>query len=503
MDAAFESVFKSVCTEVTEIINAAQLGDNTVHLATVRKVLGAIRTGSKLTGNVNVVELAAKGDRRARSALKEKVYQIIASKKYLEKDIDRLLEGYYINYYGTPADISSTTTDLLVDKLNQILIPRDSQLTDKYRKFAQMVFQECFGYGILDEFMDLGIDDKLHKVEEIAISGENQLSLKISGLNFKLDKLTYPDVLIRRVTGILATKSERSLSKVNDLIESELLDGSRITLTCPPRSKYYTYNLRLHYHKSVSIEQKIKLGSTTAEFEKWLDAAMNCKSRIVVGGPQASGKSTDIYQLCERYQPNTTVVTAESAYELNLENIRHLTVVPLKLASDDDIDEFLASLFRYNAQALVLGEARTGNDAYLYTQISKRQSYGTICSWHTSNAKDCLFDMARNLMTCGKTRSLEEALIELSNSIDFIIVKDIADEFSLDPGLRHVKEVCEVPKIDRETFTQNKGIELKTIFKFDYGEDFTLKRVEDISDDMANKLEERCHRYSEIKRLRI
>lgn len=465
----------------------------------VVKLFTGVKNGAIFSRERSVMDLAAMGDKLARNTLKMTIYKILASKKFEERMIDYILSGYYINYYGTSKEISSTTTDLLTNKINLVLISKSkSSYDDKLQKLSQVVFQECFGYGVLDEFIDLGVDSRYNKVEEIAAFGPDQLMLKVSGVDYKLDKVYYPEELIEKVANRLSRKAETGLSHATPRIETELLDQSRVTLTTKPLNAHTTFNIRLHYSGELSIAKQIELGSTTREFENFLDLIMNFHVRIVVAGAQGSGKTTRIRDICRRYEPNTTISTVETSFELALDNIPYLIVNKF----DADVlssEELLKTLFRVNAKTLILGESRTPEDIMLFTQMSKRQANGSITTYHSSDPKECIYDMANTFLRGEHTvNTFGEALSEVSKSIDIIMVQKTMEDNSKHPGKRHISICCEVPTVDTENY---KDFKLIPLFEYDYEKD-RLDVCNPISADLEKVLLKRNYDTRKMSLLR-
>lgn len=488
MDARAIRALSSFNAKIIEDINATNyVGQK--HDVPLRNLFSNPKDIVSFRKETSVVERAAQGDRTARQAIKQEILKLITTKyKVSESDIDRILEGYYINYYGTPRDISAVKSDLLISKLNIILLPRDADLELKYQKFVQVIYQDCFGLGILDEFLDLGIDAKFNKVEELIMGGPNQVGVVISGNKFKFDKIVYPIKEIEKVVIRLSKNSKIALSEAHDKIETELLDQSRVTLLCPPIASDYSFNLRLHYAQALSREKKIELGSSTEEFETFWDIIMKYKPRGVVFGPQGSGKSTDIRDLCARYPSNTSIVTAETSYEIALDKTKHLWVRKLRLGVTDE-EDFMETLFRLAADCLILGEARSPVDVMMYTQMAKRQAFGIWSTWHSSDVEEGLFDMANNLVRGGFFKTEESALRELCRSVEIVSVKDVMDASTPYEGRRYPKEVSEICGIEIADDGAIKIIK-NVLFEYDMKE-YKLKKVNGITPALAKKYSKR------------
>lgn len=469
-------------------------------VSTIRSLFSNVNKDTSLTREDTLFDLAAKGDVKARGTLMDLIIRLLSKEVRVKvKEIDTILGGYYINYYGSPSDFTTVSNPLLFEFLNKILISKDADYDTKIEKLAQVIYQECWGYGMLDEFRYFGIiNDYFDKIEEIQCNGSNQLCLKISGTDFKLDKLFYPDFEIEKVAKKLQRNAERGLTRVNPKVETELVDGSRVTLTCPPLSANHSFNIRLHYSRSISSEDEIRIGSSSRDVEGFLDLTMNFHPRIMVVGGQGVGKTTSIVNICKRYPHSTSIVTAETSFELELDKIKYLQVQKLRLGVLSP-EEFLESLFRFNADVLVMGEARSSSDVMLTTQVAKRQEFGTINTWHSGDASEGLRDCANALVRGGYFKTGREALVEICSSIDIVLVKRNVDKNQSHLKVsRHYYQICEVPKL---TVDGNEPFKLNVLFEFNY-EKGVIEKKNVLSEDMLDVFNKRVYNPKLIEVLR-
>lgn len=454
------------------------------------KLFTSVKNGANFKRDESVMDLAARGSKSAKNLLMKKIYEILSNINLPIESIDLILSGYYIDYYAPASSICSTGSDLIKSVLNKILLNKEkSSVEQKLKKLVQVVYQECYGFGILDEFRDLGIDANFNKVEEIAAFGPNQLMLKVSGVDYKLDKIYYPEELIAKVTNRLSRGETKGLNESNPKIESELLDQSRITLTGPPLNATNTFNIRLHYGNELTVKDQIRLKSTTRELENFIDLIMCFHPRIAVAGGQGTGKTTRIRDICRRYPDNSTILTAETSFELGLDNIDSLLVNRFKSNHLPNIEDLLALFFRQNAKVLVLGEARSPDDVMLFTQMAKRQAYGSVTTFHSDNPIEGITDMANTLLRGQSNMDYPQALSEVTKSIDFVIVQRVMEEGSKHPGKRHVFKVVEIPSLPNN---YSGDWQPNVLFEYDYEQD-KLVNVNPISEEAQKILLSRVY----------
>ena len=459
----------------------------------LNKLFSSFSSSATFNREDNILDLAQKGDRKRRRVIVDRIASELYSElQGREKDVDEILENYYINYYGTIEDLTkfcSRDNVLFTNFLNKILIKKDAPFEDKCAKLAQVCFQEIWGLGPLDEFFNFDVDSNKRKIEELACSGPNQMNITVSGQKLKFSEINYDPDRLERLCKRLCKPAAVTLNKVNPTIETEFLDHSRVNVTGGNFTSPSTFNIRRHYPGGFSVEDQIKLGSSTWECEHFLDLYCKFHPRIIVCGGQSTGKSTKIREICARLPQNSTIVCAESAMELGLEKIKHLIVYSIRtgvLPPDVTIEK----LFRFNADAIVFGEARSGDNVMAYKESCYRTDNLTCTSWHADSPESVLPDMAANLASSGYASSEHGALDTLAKGTDLIIFLRNCDEsYGKYQGLRHISRICEVPNDPNSLGPNDK---YRDIFKFDY-DDMKLKAVQPISEQHQKDLLARVH----------
>lgn len=420
-------------------------------------------------------------DPKSRHRILELIYQKLMSYGLNEREVDAVLSQYYINYYGTPSDITSDENLIGLSTIKRILIEKDADYDVKVAKLAQVVYQETYGMSIVDEFIYLPKSGNV-KVEEVACFGPDAFWIKVSAIDVKLNRVEIPARNLKPTVERLATCAEGfSLNKENNRISTDSLNKDRVSITCPDYSRFYEFNIRRHYPNSITTEQRIKLGSTTVAFEKWLDDVMMAFPRIVLTGDQAVGKSTLLRSIVERYPSNTVLSTIESAYELELSKIPHLIVKQLKSLKISPEDAMEDSL-RFGLHLMINGETRSGTEVSVSLQAGQRSSKGTITTTHAVDA-DALIRVWTQLLIRDRVFTSEaSAKYNIAQATDIVIVPGVDNRGPSATGLRYIDSVWEVPSYepDRgEVFTT------RLLFKARKG-DFRLEQVGKLSETTLN-----------------
>lgn len=416
-------------------------------------------------------------DPKARKQILELIYQKLMSYGLNEREIDSVLSQYYINYYGKPSDITSDQKIIGLSTIKRILIEKDSDYDVKIRKLAQVVYQETYGMSVADEFIYM-TPMKGSKVEEIACFGPDAFWLKISANDVKLDKVLVPARNLKPMVERLATCAPGfSLNKENSRISTDSLNKDRVSITCPDYSRYYEFNIRRHYAKAITTEERIKLGSTTRAFEAWLDDLMMAFPRIVITGDQAVGKSTLLRSVVERYPSGTVLSTIESAYELELGKIPHLIVKQLK-SLDISPEDAMEDSLRFGLHLMINGETRSGTEVSVSLQAGQRSSKGTITTSHAPNAEDLIRVWTQLLIRDKVFTSEASAKYNIAQGLDIAIVPGVDNKGVNATGLRYIEAVYEIPSYEPD---KGETFETRLLFKARKG-DFKLEQVGSLSE---------------------
>lgn len=415
-------------------------------------------------------------DPKARKQILELIYQKLMSYGLNEREIDAVLSQYYINYYGTPSDVTSDENLIGLSTIKRVLIEKDSDYDVKIRKLAQVVYQETYGMTVADEFIFLPPSGRV-KVEEIACFGPDSFWIKVSAIDVKFDKVKIPARNLKPVVERLSSCApDFSLNSENNRVSTDSLNKDRVSITCPDYSRYYEFNIRRHYAKAITTEERIKIGSTTRAFETWMDDIMMAYPRVVLTGDQAVGKSTLLRSIVERYPSNTVLSTIESAYELELSKIPHLIVKQLKSLKISPEDAMEDSL-RFGLHLMINGETRSGTEVSVSLQAGQRSSKGTITTTHAVDADALVRVWTQLLIRDGVFTSEASAKYNIAQATDIAIVPAVDNRGANATGLRYIDSVWEIP-----SYEPDKGeiFEKRLLFKARKG-DFKLQQVNKLS----------------------
>lgn len=437
---------------------------------------------------------------RARAVCLELIYGLLSTMRIDMLDLDAMLSQYYINYYGSPTDITSSKNPIALSVLKKILISPTDDVETKLRKLAQIIYQDLYGVGVLDELLYMSADSASGvKVEEIASFGPNCQWFAASGIPTKLDKINVPETLLSMiVTRLSENEPEFNLNKTTPSLSTDSSNGDRISITCPEYTRYYDFNIRRHYPGVITKEIMIESGSTTAEYEAFMDLVMNFYPSIILTGDQSAGKTTRLRMIAERYPANTVIGTIESSFELELSKINHLIVKQLRALSLGP-EKALEDCLRFGLHVMCNGETRNGREVDTVLQVALRSSKGTLTTSHAPDAWACLRTYTQMLVKDKIYTNEKSALYAISQAIHLIIVPAVDNNGDDATGLRYIDAVYELPKL-KESEMDN--FEPRILFEADREDNFRLKQVNRLSDSTLKVFAKRSRNMKAIEKLR-
>lgn len=397
------------------------------------------------------------------------------------RTINAILSQYYINYYGEPSDLTSSTQRIGLNKIRRILIGKDSEYEVKLSKLAQVIYQETYGMSVVDEFIYMQPEDSDDtKIEEIGCFAPDCFWFKVSGVDVKLDRVAIPERNLQPMVDRLSRCAPNfTLNPKNPSVSTDSLNNDRVSITCPNYSRYYEFNIRRHYPGKITTEFLIKKGSTTRGFERFLDDIMGCYPRISITGDQAVGKTTWLRRIASRYPYGTVVGTIESSFELELQKLPNLIVKQLR-SVDVEPEKALEDSLRFGLAVMINGENRSGKEAATSLQAGQRSSKGTLSTSHAPTAWDFIRMMVQLLIRDRIFTNEKSALYYIVNNIDLIIVPGVDNAGDEASGVRYMSAVYEIPSVKESELD---SFEPRLLFKAEKERDgyFPLKQVANLS----------------------
>lgn len=391
--------------------------------------------------------LAIDGSPQAREFMQNSIYFLLIEKTGIinADNIDTLLKEYHINYYesiytgGDKECIIKPIDNEIMSHLSKYSISRQDEYDIKLQKLTQIIYQEIYGYGILDELI---FDSRLN---EVACTRSDYIWIQYNGIKrhipntkfiFKNEE-SYRKVIENRLTSTAREEMNAGAPLVNAILNN----GARVTALRPPLSKYYVVNIRLFASKA----QLVKYRSRFVEDRiSRIIELLTSKGRrnVAIIGEQGSGKTTAADELIiKQLDSDISIGLAENIHELNVSsNYPQKNIVELQYTKEFKPSDITEIFFRLNRDIVIYGEVRNSYEAFEMIKAMLRQSRGSLFTFHSSSTRRMIHDLRQLLMQTGYYTDFREAQFDVADAVDLVVHIKLDRE----TGQRYVYKVSEV-----------------------------------------------------------
>lgn len=306
---------------------------------------------------------------------------------------------------------------------------------------------EAHARVICDRLFGLDVLGPLYRapgVDEIRVNRWDRIYYQEHGRNTVAEGLRFHapedlENLIRR----LILHTGKAIDQSNPVVESQRLDGTRITATLPPFSHHPTLVLRRHGTFTLTPETVVASGMVNEALLRLLAALVRGRANLLISGATGSGKTSLLRFLVRYLHPKLRIVTLETHWELGLDeaypdrDIVALQEVPGRIS----MQEAFRHILRQTPNVIIVGEAR-GGEADETVKACVRGHDGTMATGHFTGVREAIRGMARLIVIDGgKPVPLELQEIEVAEAFDVVV------QMRGDPegtGRRIVEQVTEV-----------------------------------------------------------
>lgn len=243
------------------------------------------------------------------------------------------------------------------------------------------------------------------------------------------------ETLERVVKNIYRYNSRATLSQKNPIIQGTFKNGSRIIVARPPVSDGWAFYVRKFSSADAGrIETLITYGNCekTIAFLKLITKG---ELNFVISGPMGSGKTTLLKSLVGFMNPQYTIRVAESAFELNLNNVypeRNIHVMQER--GNFTIYDILTATKKMDTDIMIIGEVNEPKIAGAYVQVAQSGSRMAVTTLHHETTQK-LIEYLRNALVSefgiSDTKVAEKQVSDILN-FDVHTVKDIEGRFYIE-----------------------------------------------------------------------
>lgn len=318
-----------------------------------------------------------------------------------------------------------------------------------------LIDNEIHGYGPLTELLE----DK--NITEIMVNSPEDIYIEIDGQIMKDESVSFinEEHIVRTIQRMIGPLG-RTIDSANPMIDSRLMDGSRINAVIPPLStKGPVITIRKFKGEMSSIDDLIRKGSLTPYMARFLEAAVKGKCNILVCGGTGSGKTTLLNILSGFISPLERIITIEDAAELKLHQSHVISletrVTNYNQESEVTIRDLVINSLRMRPDRIVVGEVR-GSEAFDMLQAMNTGHDGSMTTLHANGPRDALNRLETMVLMSGLEIPISAIREYIKNAIDLVVHIERTND-----GKRKVTSICEIEKIADD------DILLQEIFAFE------------------------------------
>ncbi len=409
--------------------------------------------------------LAIDGSTGAREFMQNSIYFLLIEKSELinADSIDQLIMEYHIDYYKNIYTGDSECHPLkpidchIAGYLDKYSISLSDDFDIKLQKLTQIIYQEVYGYGILDELIfDPGLN-------EVACTRRDYIWLQYNGIKRRIPNARFAfrneESYRRVVENRLTSTAKEEMNAGTPLVNAILKNGARVTALRPPLSKYYVVNVRLFASKAQLV--KYRNSFVEERISRIIELlAGRGRRNVAIIGEQGSGKTTAADELIiKQLDPDISIGLAENIHELNISsNYPEKNIVELQYTKEFKPSDITEIFFRLNRDIVIYGEVRNSYEAFEMIKAMLRQARGSLFTFHSSSTRRMIHDLRQLLMQTGYYTDYREAQFDVADAVDLVVHIKLDRE----TGQRYVYKVSEV--IARE---ENMSFEINDLFIFD------------------------------------
>ncbi|MDE5539246.1 MAG: CpaF family protein [Bacilli bacterium] len=376
-------------------------------------------------------------------------YEIFQDKKLLDKLRTEIVEDLIDN--EMPSDV--TLTEWINNEIDKTIEGYDLSNLERSHLF-NLIENEINGFGPISELLED------NNITEIMVNSPNEIYVEIDGVLVKDDSVSFinDDHIIRTIQRLIQPLG-RTIDSNNPMVDSRLLDGSRINAVIPPLStKGPVITIRKFKESMSNINELIRMGSLTPYMARFLDAAVRGKCNMLICGGTGSGKTTLLNILSGFIGDSERIITIEDAAELKL-NQSHVISLETRVMNYDSegevtIRDLVINSLRMRPDRIVVGEVR-GKEAFDMLQAMNTGHEGSLTTLHANGPMDALNRLETMVLMGGYDIPIKAIREYIVSAIDVIVnIERMSD------GRRKVTSISELEGFSGEE------IKLKEIFAF-------------------------------------
>lgn len=260
-----------------------------------------------------------------------------------------------------------------------------------YESLAHGVFEQIFRFK---EFYKWS----LYPDSASAFIRGKEMWFKINGVFVKQEEeLESDDTVNEIIRSFQQGNRNFKINEKNPQGELDLSDGTRVTLTIPPRTQVPTIAFRKFIVNTFSFEEQVKRNTIPPEDKRLYEILSNAQLNMIIAGAVESGKSTFLKTVYSHRPKNKVAILVEEHPELYLgrdfpDRLQHEFSV-----KDGDIQRVFRTMLRYDHDYVIFQEVR-GVEADYAIDGASRGATGLLMTYHVTEPENIVEQLAQHII---------------------------------------------------------------------------------------------------------
>src|SRR3954468_14708142 len=155
------------------------------------------------------------------------------------------------------------------------------------RQLLRDVLDEIFGLGPLEEFL------RDQSINDILVNGCEQVYIEREGVLIRTRASFRNNEHLLQVIQRIGGQIGRRIDEASPMLDARLADGSRVNAVIRPLAlDGPAMSIRRFGTIRLSVQSMVELNTVTPEMAMFLEAAVRCRTNILISGGTGSGKTT-------------------------------------------------------------------------------------------------------------------------------------------------------------------------------------------------------------------
>ena len=215
-----------------------------------------------------------------------------------------------------------------------------------------------------------------------------------------------------------------SLDRSSPRVESVRKDGSRLTATCYPVSKTWTFVLRKHDTFEMTVDNLIKYKTMDERVWEILRLLVKGRVNLLFSGNVGSGKTSLMRKLIETTDPALRILVIGKDLELKLlDHYPDKDIIEMEEHAHlgASMKELFETALRESPDCIIIEEFRGVGEAIEAIRACTRGHYGSMASAHFNNAEEAVEGTAMMMLEEGLNLPLDLAKLRMARAFNVVI----------------------------------------------------------------------------------